>query len=145
MALAAAVFALGATLRAAPLTPRMDPVAARAMAEAVARQIKGTKVVAVTANGSLKPVFDEDAFLVVEPTRPEAVKVGDIVMYEQPATRAPVVQRVIKLRDLPAAGPGAMMRIVVIIYARNTAGAAMAAAAPKKPAGVVAASSSNLR
>ena len=116
--------AVGATL---------DARSAAIAADAVSRQIKGAKVVAVQPNGNMRPVFETNALLVVEPARAENLRVGDIVTYEHPKLQETVVQRVLEKRDGLLLGDGGkplsspeisseLMRVVVILYVRDGTG-----------------------
>lgn len=124
--------------------PTLDARSAAIVADAVCRQIKGGKVVAVEPNGNLRPVFETKALLVVEPQRAENLRVGDIVTYEHPTLGGTVVQRVLEKRDGQLVGDGGkplsspeissdLMRVVVILYVRETsaAGRGMVAANAK--------------
>ena len=68
------------------------------MAETVAAQIKGARVVAVVPNGSMRPIFETKAYLLVESTSYESLRVGDIVTFEDSAHKTVVVERVLEKR-----------------------------------------------
>jgi len=80
------------------LAPVTDENAALQMARNVAAQIKGARVVAVQPNGSMRPIFEEKAFLLVEPTSYANLRVGDIVTFDDPARKTVVVQRILEKR-----------------------------------------------
>jgi len=101
------------------------------VAEAVADQIKGAKVIAVNPNGSMRAIFSERAYVIAEPVRYEDLRIGDIVVYEHAKLHATVVHRVLEKRgDLfwgqTSQSDGAMlarenglMRVFTIIYVRE--------------------------
>lgn len=117
----------------------LDARAAAIAANAVCQQIKGGRVIAVEPSENMGPVFETRSLLVVEPTRAENLRIGDIVTYEHPKRHETVVQRVLEVKDgqfladggvrLGSADTGAgLMRVVVILYVREEAGANMLAA-----------------
>ncbi len=77
----------------------LDPRQALIMANSIAAQIPGGKVFAVQPTGSMRPMFDEKAFVVVEPAAYEDLQVGDIVIYEHPRLRTMIVHRILEKRD----------------------------------------------
>jgi len=85
------------TLSIAP-TASADARAARGMAEAMAARIPGACVAAVKATGSMRPLFDESALLVLEPVSYNSLRVGDIVTYEHPRTHDLIVHRLLEKR-----------------------------------------------
>ncbi|HWA88275.1 MAG TPA: signal peptidase I [Opitutus sp.] len=108
--------------------------AALAAARAVAAQIKGAEVLTVMPTGSMRPMFDERAFIVVEPTPFEELKVGDIITYAHPELHVLVVHRILeKMRggywtkgdhnerpdDVYVTRKNYMKRVFAIIYARE--------------------------
>ncbi len=122
-----------------PVGATLDARSAAIAANAVCRQIKGGRVIAVEPNGRMGPVFETSALLVVEPTRAENLRIGDIVTYEHPTRHETVVQRVLEVRDgqfladggvrLGSAETGdGLMRVVVILYVRENSGANVLAA-----------------
>ena len=78
-ALALGSRALASDGPAAPVANGSD-IAALKMAQNVAAQIKGARVVAVQPNGSMRPIFEEKAYLLVEPASYESLRIGDIVL-----------------------------------------------------------------
>ena len=98
------MFGLAVGLRAlandGPAAPAsaVDERAALKMAQDVAAQIKGARVVAVQPNGSMRPIFEEKAYLLVEPTSYASLRVGDIVTFDDPARKTVVVQRILEKR-----------------------------------------------
>lgn len=112
---------------AAATVPALDGPAALATARAVAAGIRGARVLEVRAGGEAGAAFEQDAFLIVEPVRREALRVGDVVAYENPARHETVVHRLLR-RDgeaLRAARGGPLMRVFAIIYFQDRAAAAV--------------------
>jgi hypothetical protein len=77
-----------------------------------------------TPTGSMKPVFDENAILLVKPTPFAALKVGDIVVYQHPNIPIPVVHRLIALtaKGFLAKGDNNSARDSVPVTAQNYSG-----------------------
>lgn len=65
------------------------------LAESVASALPGTVVNTVLPTGSMKPVFDEHAVLLMEEAPFEDLRVGDIVTYRHEKLDAPVVHRLV--------------------------------------------------
>lgn len=109
----------------------LDAPAALKLAQTVADQIKGARVIAVTPNGSMRPIFEQSAYLVAEPVRYPELRVGDIVTYEHPKLHVTVVQRVLEKRgetfwthdhesaNIAIAAEKELMRVFTIIYVRD--------------------------
>lgn len=112
----------------------LDPSSALTAATLIAGRIPGAKVVSVLPTGSMRPMFDQKAFLVVEPANYEDLRVGDIITYEHPKLRTPVVHRIIEKRsegywtkgdynsrpdDEYVTRANYLMRVCAIIYARE--------------------------
>lgn len=112
----------------------LDANSALAAANAIAQHVRGAKVFTVLPTGSMRPLFDEKAFVVVEPARYEDLHVGDIVTYMHPKLRTPVVHRILEKReegywtkgdhnpmpdDVYVTPQNYMMRVFAIIYARE--------------------------
>jgi len=102
---AAQAIALAAEPRQQPASPRIAPSstlgwdkAVRA-ANAVRYMIPGSSLMTVMATGSMKPMFDERAVLIMENAAFEDLKVGDIVTYLHPKHKVPVVHRIIEQRE----------------------------------------------
>jgi signal peptidase I len=55
-------------------------------------------VFTVMATGSMRPTFDEKAFLVVEPTPYEKLQIGDVITFIHPKLGAPIVHRIFEKR-----------------------------------------------
>ena len=121
------------TLQEAPQSA-LDASTALAAANTIAAHVPGAKVFAVGATGSMRPVFSEKAFLVVEPAPYEQLKVGDIIIYRHPQFQSPVVHRILEKRaegywtkgdhcDKPdsvyVTPANYVMRVFAIIYARE--------------------------
>jgi signal peptidase I len=60
--------------------------------------VKGASQSTVMPSGSMTPVFDQRAILVLEAARFDDLKVGDIVTYRHPSYRPLVVHRIIEKR-----------------------------------------------
>jgi len=109
----------------------LDARSALKLAQAVANQIKGARVIAVAPNGSMRPIFEQNAYLVAEPVRYDDLHVGDLVTYEHPKLHITVVQRVAEKRgatfwtqdrksaDMAIAAEQELMRVFTIIYVRD--------------------------
>jgi len=82
-------------LRATPSSTLSRDKARRA-ANAAHLMISGSSLMTVMPTGSMKPVFDENAVLMVEPASFDELKVGDIITYRHPSHEQPVVHRIIK-------------------------------------------------
>ena len=126
-----------------PATPApvVDENAALKMARNVAAQIKGARVVAVQPNGSMRPIFEEKAFLLVEPASYASLRIGDIVTIDDPVRKTVVVQRILEKRGDTvwsatdrSGNPGSasalltreVSRVFAIIYANGSFGSAPA-------------------
>ena len=68
------------------------------MALTVAAQMPGSSVATVRATGSMRPLFDEGALLILESVPYDSLRVGDIVTYEHPETHALIVHRLYEKR-----------------------------------------------
>lgn len=97
MALATEGTPLQAPLRVAPSSTLGWEKALKA-AGAARYMVPGASLMAVMPTGSMKPVFDERAILLMEPANFDDLKVGDIVTYIHPAHKAPVVHRLTEKR-----------------------------------------------
>ena len=121
------------TLQEAPQSA-LDATRALAAANAIASYVPGARVYAVGATGSMRPVFSEKAFLVVEPAPYEQLKIGDIIIYRHPQFQSPVVHRILEKHadgywtkgdycDRPdnvyVTPENYVMRVFAIIYARE--------------------------
>lgn len=60
--------------------------------------VPGSKLMTVMPTGSMKPMFDERAVLIMEPAGFETLKVGDIVTFLHPRHKMPVVHRIVEKR-----------------------------------------------
>jgi signal peptidase I len=85
------------TAKAAP-SSTLDSRAAFITATSIAAQIKGARVMTVAATGSMRPMFDEKAYLVVEPASFENLQIGDVVTYVHPKVAGTVVHRIVEKR-----------------------------------------------
>lgn len=116
-----------------------DERATLKMAQNVAAQIKGARVVEVQPNGSMQPIFEEKAYLLVEPAAYASLRVGDIVTFDDPARNTVVVQRILEKRgdtlwsaadrsgspgSAAALNPREVSRVFAIIYANGSFGSA---------------------
>ena len=70
--------------------------AALAAAYAIASQVPGAQVFTVMPTGSMRPMFDQKAFVVVEPAPYEDLRVGDIITYMHPQLNTPVIHRIME-------------------------------------------------
>ena len=135
LALAVCACVLAAESPAQPAAT-MDEGAALKIAQRVAAQVKGAQVVAVQPNGSMRPIFEEKAFLLVAPASYESLCVGDIVTFNDPASHTVVVQRILEKRGDTLRGPTdragsadstavpgtrEVSRVFAIIYANGSA------------------------
>lgn len=84
------------TRTTATLSPSsaLDARAAFSAAWTIASQIQGARVMTVLPTGSMRPMFDQKAFLVVAPVAFESVQVGDIITFRHPKLGTPIVHRV---------------------------------------------------
>ena len=83
------------TIKAAP-SSALDARTAFITATAIASQIKGAKILMVAPTGSMRPMFDEKAYLVVEPAAFENLRIGDIITYVHPKVNGTVVHRIME-------------------------------------------------
>ncbi len=125
------------TRATAKLSPSsgLDARSALVAANTIAAHIPGARVFTVMATGSMRPTFDEKAFLVVEPTPFDELKVGDVITFLHPKMGAPIVHRIFEKRgesfwtkgDYNARPDNEYvtrgnygMRVVAVIYGRET-------------------------
>lgn len=111
--------AAGHVARAA--VAELDAQTALATARVVAAQVSGAHVLSVAANREMRPVFEKDAFLIVQPARADSLRVGDMVAYEHPTRHELVVQRVLGSDDQAAAAAAgsSLTRVFAILYYQN--------------------------
>jgi signal peptidase I len=64
------------------------------VATAARFMVQGASMLTVMPTGSMKPVFDERAILLMEPAKFDDLKIGDIVTYKHPRYGMPVVHRI---------------------------------------------------
>ncbi|HVU24495.1 MAG TPA: signal peptidase I [Opitutus sp.] len=122
-----------ATLSEAPHSA-LSAESALAVAHLIATRIPGAEVRNVMPTGSMRPMFDERAFIVVEPTPFEDLAVGDIITYLHPRLQVPIVHRILEKRekgfwtkgdhnqrpdDVYVTPANYLKRVVAIIYARE--------------------------
>lgn len=113
---------------------KLKPAAALAAANAVAAQVPGAEVFTVLPTGSMRPMFNERAFLVSEPVNYADLEVGDIITYWHPKRLRPIVHRILEKRgagfwtkgdfndrpdDVYVTQKSRIMRVFAIIYARE--------------------------
>lgn len=113
----------------------LDTNSALIAATAIAFQIKGAQVMTVAPTGSMRPIFDEKAYVVVEPASFEDLRVGDIVTYLHPNLHQIVVHRILEQRgdsfwtkgdhndrmdNVYVTRENYLMRVFAIIYARES-------------------------
>ena len=67
-------------------------------ASAARYMVSGSSLMTVMPTGSMKPLFDERAILVMEPAPYSDLKLGDIVTYTHPKHKMPVVHRITEKR-----------------------------------------------
>ena len=72
---------------------------ARAVARTMSAQIPGSIIATVQATGSMRPLFDDSALLVLESVPFDSLRIGDIVTYEHSGTHALIVHRLLEKRD----------------------------------------------
>lgn len=124
------------TRRSQVAAPRskLTPQAALAAAMAVAAQVQGATVCTVQPMGSMRPMFNERAFLVSEPVQYADLQVGDIVTYWHPTRQVSIVHRILEKRsggfwtkgdyndrpdDIYVTPRSHVRRVFAIIYARE--------------------------
>ncbi len=108
--------------------------AALAAAYAIAAQVRGAQVYTVMPTGSMRPMFDQKAFVVVEPAPYEDLRVGDIITYMHPRLNTPVIHRIMEKDgdefwtkgdhnsrpdDVYVSRRNYRMRVFAVIYARE--------------------------
>ena len=74
----------------------MSARAALAAAYSIAAQVRGAQVFTVMPTGSMRPMFDQKAFVVVEPAPYDDLRVGDIITYIHPRLNTPVIHRIME-------------------------------------------------
>ena len=60
--------------------------------------VNGASLMTVMPTGSMKPMFDEKAVLIMEPASYDDLRVGDIVTYIHPKHKCPIVHRITEKR-----------------------------------------------
>ena len=90
----------GETRRTLAVTPSstMTMTAAQLVAWSIVGQLPGGTVGTVQATGSMRPLFDEHALLILETAPYDSLRIGDIVTYVHPATGQLVVHRLLEKR-----------------------------------------------
>jgi len=68
------------------------------VATAARYMIPGAKLLSVMATGSMKPMFDERAVLIMEPAKFEDLRIGDVVTFMHPRLGMKVVHRIVEKR-----------------------------------------------
>lgn len=86
--------------RAATESPSSSLGWARALRAATAAKlmVDGAALLAVMPTGSMEPMFNERAILLMEPARFEDLKIGDVVTYRNPRYGLLVVHRILEKR-----------------------------------------------
>lgn len=85
------------TLGIAPSSGVNREVAAAA-ARRLAPLVAGTKVCVVQATGSMRPLFDENSLLLMEPAPFSSLQIGDIVVFQRTGTEVMIVHRILERR-----------------------------------------------
>jgi len=121
------------TAKASPSSALEATVALR-VAQTIADQISGAQILTVMPTGSMRPMFDEKALLVVEPTPFEHLQTGDVVTFLHPRLGLPIVHRIVEKHpgffrtkgdhnfrpdDVAVTAKDYQMRVVAVIYARE--------------------------
>lgn len=112
----------------------LDARSALIAATTIASRIPGGIVMTVMPTGSMRPMFDEKAFLVLEPAAFDSLQVGDIITFQHPKLGVPVVHRVFEKHggslwtkgdynsrpdNIYVTSANYRMRVVAVIYARE--------------------------
>ena len=112
----------------------MSARSALAAAYAIAAQVRGAQVYTVMPTGSMRPMFDQKAFVVVEPASYDDLRVGDIITYIHPRLNTPVIHRIMEKDgdefwtkgdhnarpdDVYVNRKNYRMRVFAVIYARE--------------------------
>lgn len=121
------------TAKASP-SSGLDARSALVAASTIASRIQGGQVMTVLPTGSMRPMFDQKAFLVLEPAPFEQLRVGDVVTFIHPKVGAPVVHRIFEKHGASfwtkgdhnkrpdseyVTASNYRMRVVAVIYARE--------------------------
>ncbi len=85
------------TLMLAP-SSTLNMTAAKLVAWTVAGQLPGATVGTVRSTGSMRPLFDEHALLILEAAPYDSLRIGDIVTYVHPQTGVLIVHRLLEKR-----------------------------------------------
>lgn len=108
--------------------------AALAAAVAIASQVRGAQIYTVMPTGSMRPMFDQKAYVVAEPAPFEDLRVGDIITYRHPKLNTPVIHRILekdgdefwtkgdhnpRLDNVYVTRQNYCMRVFAVIYARE--------------------------
>lgn len=116
----------------------LDAQAALVAATTIAAHVRGARVLTVLPTGSMRPMFDEKAYLVVAPAPFASVRVGDIITFKHPRLGAPVVHRVMEKHgrrlwtkgdhntrpdDVYVTEGNYQDRVIAVIYARECSAA----------------------
>jgi len=67
-------------------------------ARRLAPLVEGTKVCVVQATGSMRPLFDENSLLLLEPAPFSSLQIGDIVVFQRTGTEVMIVHRILERR-----------------------------------------------
>ena len=74
----------------------LDWTGALRAATAATFMVRGSAMLTVMPTGSMEPMFNERAILLIEPARFEDLKVGDVVTYRHPQFNMVVVHRILE-------------------------------------------------
>lgn len=85
------------TARIAP-TSAIAPDVAFQAANQLTALVPGSRAFSVMATGSMRPAFDDNSMLLVEPSPYENLQIGDIVVYRHEGSQALIVHRIVEKR-----------------------------------------------
>lgn len=88
------------TRRSSGIAPSssLDSFAAGHVASRLAPMVAGTKVCKVAPTGSMRPLFDDNSLLLLEPAPFASLQIGDIVVFRHSATGNLIVHRILERR-----------------------------------------------
>lgn len=126
-------------------TSGMDADTALRVATAIAGQVKGARVMTISRTGSMRPILDGNAIIVVEPTAYDDLRVGDIITYEHPGLHQVIVHRILEKRgdtfwtkgdhndrmdNVYVTRENYLMRVFAIVYSQDDVVSGLARHAP---------------